>query len=458
LYTFKKETSWQLLQSDFINNRRKKHVLQKLLNFALVIVIPGFLILGAWNILNPGDFFKRIFSKNVSTIEQTQKQTQEKILLSKTKVKQLIQNISFLNADKNVFFVDNLENSYTITSSLDTDLQKDLLSAMDRLKTLDRGKPQRIAIIAMDATNGAIVAMAGFDLDNPGANPCLESNYPAASIFKIVTAAAAVDSLGYTAHTPMYFNGNKYTLYKRQLKEVKNKYTTKISLANAFAESVNPVFGKIGKNYLGKEKLNNYALAFGFNKNPESELEFESSRFNIKENDFHLAELGCGFNRDTMISPIFGAMLITTVLNSGTSLIPSIVNQVKTAQGEIIYKSKKEIYKSAMTPKTAETMIRLMEKTITNGTAKKSFRRFSKDKTLSKLIIGGKTGSLFNRERTVKYDWFTGFGKEKTGDRALAVSIVVGHRKYIGTRASAYGKTILKKYFKEKPVATARIE
>ena len=458
MYTFKKETSWQLLQSDFINNRRKKHVLQKLLNFALVIVIPGFLILGAWNILNPGDFFKRIFSKNVSTIEQTQKQTQEKILLSKTKVKQLIQNISFLNADKNVFFVDNLENSYTITSSLDTDLQKDLLSAMDRLKTLDRGKPQRIAIIAMDATNGAIVAMAGFDLDNPGANPCLESNYPAASIFKIVTAAAAVDSLGYTAHTPMYFNGNKYTLYKRQLKEVKNKYTTKISLANAFAESVNPVFGKIGKNYLGKEKLNNYALAFGFNKNPESELEFESSRFNIKENDFHLAELGCGFNRDTMISPIFGAMLITTVLNSGTSLIPSIVNQVKTAQGEIIYKSKKEIYKSAMTPKTAETMIRLMEKTITNGTAKKSFRRFSKDKTLSKLIIGGKTGSLFNRERTVKYDWFTGFGKEKTGDRALAVSIVVGHRKYIGTRASAYGKTILKKYFKEKPVATARIE
>ena len=447
-----------MLQSDFINNRRKKHVLQKLLNFALVIVIPGFLILGAWNILNPGDFFKRIFSKNVSTIEQTQKQTQEKILLSKTKVKQLIQNISFLNADKNVFFVDNLENSYTITSSLDTDLQKDLLSAMDRLKTLDRGKPQRIAIIAMDATNGAIVAMAGFDLDNPGANPCLESNYPAASIFKIVTAAAAVDSLGYTAHTPMYFNGNKYTLYKRQLKEVKNKYTTKISLANAFAESVNPVFGKIGKNYLGKEKLNNYALAFGFNKNPESELEFESSRFNIKENDFHLAELGCGFNRDTMISPIFGAMLITTVLNSGTSLIPSIVNQVKTAQGEIIYKSKKEIYKSAMTPKTAETMIRLMEKTITNGTAKKSFRRFSKDKTLSKLIIGGKTGSLFNRERTVKYDWFTGFGKEKTGDRALAVSIVVGHRKYIGTRASAYGKTILKKYFKEKPVATARIE
>jgi len=447
-----------LLQSDFIYKRRKKHFLQKLFNFALLILIPGFLILGAWNFLSFGDFFKKIFSKNIPIVEQNQKQAQEKIILSKTKVKELIQGLSFLNADKNIFFVDNLEASYTITSSLDTELQKDLLSAMDRLKTLDRGKPQRIAIIAMDATNGEIVAMAGFDLDDPGANPCLESNYPAASIFKIVTATAAVDSLGYTAHTPMYFNGNKYTLYKRQLKEVKNKYTTKISLANAFAQSVNPVFGKIGRNYLGKDRLNNYAQAFGFNQNPESELEFESSQFNIKENDFHLAELGCGFNRDTMISPIFGAMLITTVLNSGNSLIPSIVKQVERDKGEIIYKSKKELYKSVMTPKTAETMTRLMQKTITNGTARKSFRGFSKDKTLSKLIIGGKTGSLFNRERTVKYDWFTGFGKEKIGDRALAVSIVVGHRKYIGTRASAYGKTILKKYFKVKPITVARIE
>jgi peptidoglycan glycosyltransferase len=181
---------------------------------------------------------------------------------------------------------------------------------------------------------------------------------------------------------------------------------------------------------------------------------FESSKFNIKESDFHLAELGCGFNRDTMISPIFGAMLITTVLNSGTSLVPGIVNQVKTSHGEIIYKSRKEPYKTAMTPKTAETMTQIMQKTITNGTAKKSFRGSSKDKTLSKLVIGGKTGSLYNRKRTVKYDWFTGFGKEKTGNRALAISIVVGHRKYIGTRASAYGKMVLKNYFKDKPMTT----
>ncbi|MCP4022266.1 MAG: PbpA, partial [Desulfobacteraceae bacterium] len=91
---------------------------------------------------------------------------------------------------------------------------------------------------------------------------------------------------------------------------------------------------------------------------------------------------------------------------------------------------------------------------ISRGTAKKAFRGHSRDATLSKLVIGGKTGSLYNKEHTVKYDWFTGFGKEKKGNRKIVLSIVVGHRKYIGTRASQYGKKILKLYFKKpaKPV------
>ena len=89
-----------------------------------------------------------------------------------------------------------------------------------------------------------------------------------------------------------------------------------------------------------------------------------------------------------------------------------------------------------------------MEKTITSGTAKKSFRRFKRDSTLSRLEIGGKTGSLYNEDNTVKYDWFTGFAKEKNGNKALALAVVVGHRKYIGTRAASYGKMMFKHYFK----------
>lgn len=383
-------------------------------------------------------------------------------LLSKPALKKLIRNTEFLNSSKDTFFIDTPTKSYTVKTQLDIGLQKKMNQTLDRLRSLDRGKPQHVAMVAMDPNTGFIRAMAGFDLDDPNANPCISSEYPAASLFKIVTASAAVDALGYSALTPMYFNGNKYTLYKRQLKETRNKYTSRVSLGKAFAESINPVFGKIGKLYLGRDKLNTYAHAFGFNQNPETDIEFESGRFSVTQSDYHLAELGCGFNRQTMISPIFAAMMVSTILNQGKALVPRMVDQVNasdgtsnaTSNGSLIYKSQKEIYKTPITPKTAAIMIQIMKKTITSGTAKKAFRGFSRDKTLSNLTIGGKTGSLSNSKRTVKYDWFTGFGQEKKGKQALVVAVVVGHRKYIGTRASSHGKLILKTYFKPKGKGT----
>jgi len=299
--------------------------------------------------------------------------------------------------------------------------------------------------------------MTGFDLKNPDTNPCMESDYPAASIFKIVTAAAAVETLGYKPNTKLYFNGNKHTLYKRQLKDVKNKYTSKTTFSRAFAESINPIFGKIGKNYLGKEKLDHYAAAFGFNQVIPAEFTFESGTFKSDGNEYHLAELGCGFNTDTTISPIFGAMLISAIVNSGNIILPSIVEHVNGSDGQIIYKNKTTPYKEALQPQTAAIMMKLMERTITKGTAKKSFRGVKRDKVLSKILIGGKTGSLYNKGHTIKYDWFTGFGKEKTTDRKIVLSIVVGHGKYIGTRASAYAKMILKQYFKKTLDATAKL-
>ncbi|MBU0462868.1 MAG: PbpA, partial [Proteobacteria bacterium] len=266
--------------------------------------------------------------------------------------------------------------------------------------------------------------------------------------FKIVTAAAAVETLGYKPQTQLHFNGNKYTLYKRQLKDVKNKHTNKTSFSRAFAESINPVFGKIGKNYLGKEKLDHYADAFGFNQIIPAELPFLSGTFKTNSKEYHLAELGSGFNTDTTISPIFGAMLISAIVNSGNIILPSIVEHVTDFDGQIIYKNKITPYKTAILPQTATTMMQLLEKTITKGTAKKSFKGASKDKVLSKLLIGGKTGSLYNRDNTIKYDWFTGFGKDKTTNKQIALSIVVGHGEYIGTRASDYAQMILKQYFK----------
>ncbi|MDD9304462.1 MAG: PbpA [Desulfobacter sp.] len=447
MYTFKKENSWQKLQSDFLLQRRKKSLILKSARVGgLVLAIAG---LGLAGLFLTGYFFPE--KQSPGPTPPTAQSSAKAEVLSKPALKIMTRNLDILNSPKDHFFVDTPAQSYTVYTGLDTRLQALLGKTLDRLQSRDRGKPQRIAMVAMDGSTGLIKAMAGFDLADPKANPCTAADYPAASIFKIVTASAAVDALGYSPATSMYFNGNKYTLYKRQLTEKKNRYTYKISLGRAFAESINPVFGKLGKLYLGKKKLNTYAHEFGFNQGPETDFDFESSAFSLTQSDYHLAELGCGFNRDTQISPIFGAMLVSPIINQGHSLVPRLVDRVTDLDGKLIYKSQKEVFKIPVGSKTALTMIELMKQTISKGTARKAFRGYSRDKVLSGLIIGGKTGSLFNRERTVKYDWFTGFGRDKKSGETLVVTVVVGHRKYIGTRASTHAKNMLKTYFKPIP-------
>ncbi|MCP4115056.1 MAG: PbpA [Desulfobacteraceae bacterium] len=352
------------------------------------------------------------------------------------------------NAETPTIVVNRDIERYTIETTLDPAFQRFLTARLERLKTLTRGKPQRIGMVAMEPATGKIVAMAGFDLADPGANPCTMGNYPAASVFKIVTASAAVESMGYTPQTPMYFNGGKYTLYKRQLTDKRNRYTTRVPLAKAFAESINPVFGKLASTRLHKEKLRHYAGTFGFNREVDSDFPFDAGKILFKDSSYQLAEVGCGFNKTTTISPMFGAMLSAAIVNRGKSPLPSLVKTVTDANGAVIYTNKPGIFGKAIEPETAKAVMTMMERTITSGTARKSFRRFSRDSTLSRLEIGGKTGSLYNKDNTVKYDWFTGFAKEKNGDKALALAVVVGHRKYIGTRAASYGKMMFKHYFK----------
>ena len=259
-----KEISWRDFQSEYIIKKKKKNLFFTTIKILIGLGILILLIAGIYPFKNQIDKDKAAFHK-IEQENPTRSEPQTADIpkqLLKTQLTQLINNTNFIHTDKNIFFIDTPDENYRITTSIDIYLQEYLLSLLDRLKGLTRGKPQRIAFVVMEADTGKIIAMTGFDLGDTTANPCIESDYPAASIFKIVTAAAAVETLGYTPQTQLYFNGNKYTLYKRQLKDVKNKYTHKISFSRAFSESVNPVFGKIGKNYLGKEKLEFYADAF----------------------------------------------------------------------------------------------------------------------------------------------------------------------------------------------------
>jgi len=304
-----------------------------------------------------------------------------------------------------------------------------------------------IAIVVMEA-NGRILAMVGFDKNDPDANPCLSNRYPAASVFKIVTAGAAIEHCHLSSGSPMTYNGAKHTLYKSQLKNIQNRYTHQTTLAASFAQSVNPVFGKLGSFCLKQEALAQYADAFGFNHPIPFELPVAPSRATVTDDAYQWAEIASGFNRQTIISPLHGALLATVALNGGRLVEPTIVDRITGPGGQVLYRPDPVSDRRAVTAPTAKEMERLMRETIRRGTARKLFRSRTKDRVLSQLEIGGKTGSIDNAGHDVRYDWFVGFARYPRSKDAIAVAAVVAHEKYIGRRAGEYARMAMTEYFR----------
>ena len=230
-----------------------------------------------------------------------------------------------------------------------------------------------------------------------------------------------------------------------------------VSFKDSFAQSINPVFGKLGVLKLGKSVLEEYATAFGFNQPIEFELSLDASHLQIEPAAYHWAEIACGFNRDTTISPIHGAMMVTAVVNKGRMVTPTMVDRITDQDGNLLYEKKPGQPRRAMTSRAARVITDLMETTVRSGTARNTFRNQRRHKVLSKLRIGGKTGSIYNRTHDARFDWFVGFAKEKQGQRRLAIAVLVAHEEYIGTRATTYARMAIAHYFKDH-LATRTVE
>ncbi|VVS94730.1 penicillin-binding transpeptidase domain-containing protein [Desulfoluna spongiiphila] len=339
----------------------------------------------------------------------------------------------------------------TLTTTLDLELQALLINEFKRNIARKRGTPRYVAAVAVDPATGRILSMAGFSKEEDAENPSLEAAYPAASIFKIITASAATEKLGLTPRSTLSFNGGKYTLYKRQLNEKKNKYTNTISFRDSFAQSVNPVFGKLGALKLKKENLSGYAERFLFNQEIAFDLPVEKSTLAIGEDPYQWAEVACGFNRITRISPLHGALIGATAVTGGNIPAPYLVDSVVTAGGQELTVPRPPSLGQAVPQKVSSTLNELMQRTIRSGTARKSFAGYRRDPVLKNLTLGGKTGSISNKARDVRVDWFVGFAKENKTGRSMAIAVVVGHQAYIGTRASAYARKAITCYFSHPP-------
>jgi cell division protein FtsI/penicillin-binding protein 2 len=360
-------------------------------------------------------------------------------ILNQSDVVNLIKKIEF-NQIKKKYYIDNK----VITTNINYSLQKIVEKELKKKERYKRARPLEVIIRAIDPDNGNVILAANFVKNKP---VNFTTQYPAASLFKIISAAGVIDMYGYNQNTNLYFNGASHTLYRSQLRNKKNRYTNRITLKNAFAKSVNPVFGKIG-NILGEKNIYYYSNLFGFNENINSDFPSKSGKTKIIKRRYNLAEIASGFNRETIITPLFGSIISSTIVNNGKVYKPHIVKYITDINGNKLYESRPELHKEILRGRTLKVLRELMVKTVKAGTARKAFRKVRYDRMMKHLVIGGKTGSINNRKHNIKYDWFAGFAKDKKSKKSIAISVLVMHGKYIGNRSGEYAYLIIKNFFK----------
>lgn len=315
-------------------------------------------------------------------------------------------------------------------------------------KVLKQYKPDYGSIVLMDATDGKILALVNYQKDDPDQTSlALRASYPAASVFKIITATAAIDKAGIFPTDRIRFNGGNYTLYRKNVLSDKiNKWTRSVSLKEAFARSINTAFGRLSLEYLNPEDINEYANRFMFNQKIPSDLPVETGVAIVpNEKGYALTEVASGFNKMNRMSVVQGAMLAASVINDGRMVVPYVIGRLKNSRDEVVYEAAPVDSGPIMTTSSAAKVQELMEQTILAGTSRGSFRDLTRHRKFRELEMGGKTGHLTGDNPKGRVDWFVGYGAD--GDRKIAVAAITVNKKYWTVKSAYLGRTMIRKFF-----------
>lgn len=333
-----------------------------------------------------------------------------------------------------------------VTYTLDEELQA------EATRLLKKYNPDYGIFVAISPDTGHMLAMMDSTRDGlDHGNLSLVNTFPAASVSKIITAVAAVNENKVNGNTVIPFNGKSTTLYKKNVfNHQKNKWTQEYTLNQAFAKSVNSIFGRLGAVDLGGETMMDYAYRLGFNGRFASDFKFNNGYIDIDTNDdWQVAEMASGYTTNNTLSPLHAATLAATAINGGKIVAPVIVKSLTGPYGIPIYVHEKPATSTAMTVDASRQLKKMMQTTISWGSARKSFRGFHK-KQLEDVVVGGKTGSLTGFKPRGKYDWFVGFGERDNQKIAYAVLCINKEKWYV--KSARLAREIMEYYFEPKEI------
>ncbi len=322
----------------------------------------------------------------------------------------------------------------------------------DKVKRIIRSyRSDFTAVAVIDNNTGAVISLADYTKkgDRFGVTLALSNTHPAASIFKIITAADLIKKEKIDLNTKYTYHGRGVTLYKNQLKKEKRRWSRAIPLKKAFAYSNNVVFGKAAMYDSSYVSLRGTAKKFGFEDTVTQFINVPESEILHANSQYELAELASGFNKRTNISPLHAAAMSSIIVNDGIEKKPFLVSEVIDSRiGQNVWSAEYGLERT-LAKKTAESLREMMKLTVKKGTARSTFLRRKLSRKLRNLEIGGKTGTITGGVPFGKRDWFVSYAKPKDNkeDLGISVAVMIINQKKWYIKSTVIARDIMKYYY-----------
>ncbi len=251
--------------------------------------------------------------------------------------------------------------------------------------------------------------------------------YPPGSVFKVVTAAAALSSGEFTPES-MLPGGSELDLPQTDtpLPNHDNQPcspTGEISLSDALVVSCNPAFGQLGLD-LGGDALQQQAARFGFGDTVRIPMTVTPSSVPSGMDQPQSAQAAIG-QYDVRVTPMQMAMVAAGIGNQGKVMQPYLVQSVIGSDLSVIESARPTELSEAVTSDVAAQLRDMMVGVVERGTG-----------TLAQIPgveVAGKTGTAEHGEGRKAHAWFISFAPAE--DPQIAVAVVVEDGGVAGSEA-----------------------
>ena len=317
------------------------------------------------------------------------------------------------------------------------------------------------SVVAIQPRTGAVLAMysnPSFDPNHPTPNAACnavqcqfnratQSAYPPGSTFKIVTAAAAINSGKYTPNSPVDGSSPATISGVPLSNDQGDPPFGTVSLTYALTQSINTAWARVAVS-LGTQRITDYMKRFGFYATPPIDLPSGELRasdvlspagqaYPAGSPDEDIGRIGIG-QGGLAVSPLQMAMVASAVADNGTLMVPHLATRAVDADGRTVETVKPRVYHRVMKPSSAQQINQMMRTVVDEGTGTPA-------QLGSGITFAGKTGtaSIGPTGANETQPWFIGFAPADHPQVAIAVDLEKTVNGYGGQLAAPIAKQVV---------------